>query len=130
VNPAAGSRPWDAWLQACLAKSEGKVRYRGEDIDSMSGAEARRVKLNLQMIFQILSLPESQDGGQGHSTGGPRVHGLVSGAELGEYVDGVMLRVGLDPDLKSRYPHQFFRRTAATDWNCKGLGRKTGIHRL
>jgi oligopeptide/dipeptide ABC transporter ATP-binding protein len=84
------------------------VRYRGGDVDSMSGAEARRVKLNLQMIFQdpFASLNPRMEVKDilGEA---PRVHGLTSGTELADYVDDVMLRVGLDPDLKNRYPHQF-----------------------
>jgi peptide/nickel transport system ATP-binding protein len=38
---------------------------------------------------------------------GPRVHGLVPARDLGPYVDDLMRRVGLDPELKRRYPHQF-----------------------
>ena len=37
----------------------------------------------------------------------PRVHGLVSKADLSDYVDETMRKVGLDPSLKRRYAHQF-----------------------
>jgi len=37
----------------------------------------------------------------------PVFHGLVKSAELDDYVDDMMLRVGLDPTFKRRYPHQF-----------------------
>jgi peptide/nickel transport system ATP-binding protein len=37
----------------------------------------------------------------------PRVHGLVTASEIEEYVDDIMLRVGLDTSYKRRYPHQF-----------------------
>src|SRR3546814_9359736 len=37
----------------------------------------------------------------------PRVHGLVSRREVADYVAETMLRVGLDPDFRRRYPHQF-----------------------
>ena len=35
------------------------------------------------------------------------VHGIVSKGELEDYVESVMLRVGLDPSYIKRYPHQF-----------------------
>ena len=37
----------------------------------------------------------------------PQVHGLVSKSEAEAHVDDIMLRVGLDPSFKRRYPHQF-----------------------
>jgi peptide/nickel transport system ATP-binding protein len=35
------------------------------------------------------------------------VHGLVPAAGIDDYLDDVMLKVGLDPSYKRRYPHQF-----------------------
>ena len=37
----------------------------------------------------------------------PLVHGLISRSERDGYLDDLMLRVGLDPEFKNRYPHQF-----------------------
>ncbi len=37
----------------------------------------------------------------------PVVHGLVKKEELDAYLDGLLLRCGLDPSYKPRYPHQF-----------------------
>jgi peptide/nickel transport system ATP-binding protein len=37
----------------------------------------------------------------------PVVHGIVAKAEVERYVDTLLLRVGLDPGYRSRYPHQF-----------------------
>jgi peptide/nickel transport system ATP-binding protein len=36
----------------------------------------------------------------------PRVHGLVTKAELAGTVDAMLARVGLDPAFRDRYPHQ------------------------
>ena len=37
----------------------------------------------------------------------PLVHGLVPRAELAGYVADLLTRVGLDPELRRRFPHQF-----------------------
>jgi peptide/nickel transport system ATP-binding protein len=34
-------------------------------------------------------------------------HGLVDAKEIDDYVDDMMVRVGLDPSYRRRYPHQF-----------------------
>ena len=36
-----------------------------------------------------------------------KYHGLVQMNEYSDYVEEMLLRVGLDPDFKRRYPHQF-----------------------
>ncbi|MCC6468067.1 MAG: ABC transporter ATP-binding protein [Alphaproteobacteria bacterium] len=91
-----------------LAPSEGSVRFRGEDIATMSERRRREAALAVQMIFQdpFASLNPRMTVAEiiGEA---PRVHGLVSAAEQARYVDEIMQRVGLDPSLKRRYPHQF-----------------------
>ncbi len=88
--------------------SDGRVRYRGKDMESLSSADAKRAALAVQMIFQdpFASLNPrlrvSEIIGEA-----PRVHGIVSAAETDRYVDDVMRRVGLDPSYRRRYPHQF-----------------------
>ncbi len=37
----------------------------------------------------------------------PLVHGLISAAQQQDYVEAMLLRVGLDPSHCTRYPHQF-----------------------
>jgi len=91
-----------------LETSEGSRHYRGQAIDALTGTEARRVKLNLQMIFQdpFASLnPRMQV--KDILGEAPLVHRLISRAEREAYLDDLMLRVGLDPEFKNRYPHQF-----------------------
>ena len=75
--------------------TEGRVRFEGP-------------KRAIQMIFQdpFASLnPRMRV--QEIVGEAPRVHGLVPARALGGYVDDIMRRVGLDPALKRRYPHQF-----------------------
>tara|TARA_R110002126_G_scaffold10375_13_gene47263 strand:- start:754 stop:1398 length:645 start_codon:yes stop_codon:yes gene_type:complete len=37
----------------------------------------------------------------------PVMHGIIKSAEMEDYVCDVMQRVGLDPEYRRRYPHQF-----------------------
>lgn len=90
------------------AASSGRVLWRGRDIDSLSGAERREAVLKIQMIFQDpMSSLNPRMRVRDIVGEAPRVHGLVSGSEVADYVDRMLLRVGLDPSYKSRYPHQF-----------------------
>ncbi|MCC4246312.1 ABC transporter ATP-binding protein [Stappia indica] len=90
------------------APSAGRVLWRGRDVDSLSGAERREAVLKIQMIFQDpMSSLNPRMRVRDIVGEAPRVHGLVSGGEVSDYVDRMLLRVGLDPSYKSRYPHQF-----------------------
>ncbi|GAB4464650.1 MAG: ATP-binding cassette domain-containing protein [Burkholderiaceae bacterium] len=85
------------------APSDGEVRYRGAALRVARGAPPP-----IQMIFQdpFASLNPRmrvQDiiGEAAH------VHGLVGKAKVADYVAELLVRVGLDPAFRRRYPHQF-----------------------
>jgi peptide/nickel transport system ATP-binding protein len=90
-----------------LSPSDGVVLYRGQDVAGISSAEEKQVALKVQMIFQdpLASLnPRMRV--RDIIGEAPRVHGLVKATEMEDYVDDIMLRVGLDLSFKRRYPHQ------------------------
>lgn len=88
--------------------TEGQVFYEGKDIATMSPEEKRAATLAIQMIFQDPFASLNQRMRVEDIIGeAPLVHGLVSKAEQSDYVDEIMTKVGLDPSLKRRYPHQF-----------------------
>ena len=88
--------------------TSGTVEFRGRPVGRMSRSERADYTLKVQMIFQdpYASLSPRQRVGRiiGEA---PEVHGIWSRDEAGDRLDEVMLRVGLDPALKRRYPHQF-----------------------
>ncbi|HEX2112849.1 MAG TPA: ABC transporter ATP-binding protein [Alphaproteobacteria bacterium] len=91
-----------------LEPSDGQILYRGRDLASLSGDEARAAALAVQMIFQDPFASLNPRMRVKDIIGeAPRYHGLVSRAEVDRYVDDTMRRVGLDPGYKRRYPHQF-----------------------
>ncbi|MFQ5764605.1 MAG: ABC transporter ATP-binding protein [Rhodospirillales bacterium] len=91
-----------------LAPSEGSILYRGDDVAAMPSDAAKNVALRIQMIFQdpFASLNPRMRVREiiGEA---PQVHGLVRGEEVDDCVEEMLLRVGLDPSFKRRYPHQF-----------------------
>ncbi|AEV34953.1 Dipeptide transport ATP-binding protein DppF [Pseudovibrio sp. FO-BEG1] len=88
--------------------SDGTVHFHGDNVKQLSGADAKNAQLKVQMIFQDpMSSLNPRKRVSDIIGEAPRVHGLVSKAELSDYVDQMLLRVGLDPDFKTRYSHQF-----------------------
>jgi peptide/nickel transport system ATP-binding protein len=91
-----------------LPPSEGRVRFKGVLRPDMSGAEAKAAALAVQMIFQDpMSSLNPRKRVRDIIGEAPRVHNLVAAAELDDFLDDVMTKVGLDPSYKRRYPHQF-----------------------
>jgi peptide/nickel transport system ATP-binding protein len=90
------------------APSDGVVKFRGRDISKLTGAEATDVALKVQMIFQDpMSSLNPRMRVQDIIGEAPVVHGVVKRAEMADYVEETMNRVGLDPSYARRYPHQF-----------------------
>ena len=91
-----------------LAPSEGAILYRGSDVASLSQDQAKTVALKVQMIFQDPFASLNPRMRVRDIIGeAPRVHGMVRGDQVDEWVEETMLRVGLDPAFKRRFPHQF-----------------------
>ena len=91
-----------------LEQSEGSMRFRGQDIATMNAQEHAAYKLAVQMIFQdpyaSLNPRMRVEDIVGEA---PLAHGLIARAEYSAYVEQMLLRVGLDPRYKKRFPHQF-----------------------
>lgn len=91
-----------------LQPTAGQVFYKNQNVNTLDAKQRKAYELSVQMIFQdpFASL-------------NPRmrvldcigeaavVHGLVSKAGQEAFVVDLMLKVGLDPATRLRYPHQF-----------------------
>jgi oligopeptide/dipeptide ABC transporter ATP-binding protein len=85
----------------------GSIRLGRQQLTSLNGAELRRLRPKLQMVFQdpLGSLNPRMTVGQ--AVAEPlRLHGLASGGEVLAQVAGLFERVGLSADHLRRYPHQ------------------------
>ena len=89
-------------------QSGGDRFWRGKNVATMTASEARAMQLEVQMIFQdpyaSLNPRFRVEDIIGEA---PVVHGFVAARDKSAYVAEVMQRVGLDPSLSRRFPHQF-----------------------
>jgi len=91
-----------------LALSAGERYWRGQRLGGQSPAEARRQQLKLQMIFQDPYASLNPRMRVIDIVGeAPVAHGLIAATKRRDYVAAMLDRVGLDPGLMRRYPHQF-----------------------
>jgi len=86
----------------------GEVRYKGKDIFKTEKHELRRLRRELQIIFQdpFSSLNPRLNVGEivGESL---EIHGVASGKEKQERVEYILEVCGLAPHHHRRYPHEF-----------------------
>jgi oligopeptide transport system ATP-binding protein len=91
-----------------IEPTSGEVWFRGENVLGFSAERMRRTRRDMQMVFQ-----------DPYSSLNPRmrvaaiveeplaIHRIGTKAERQARVDDLLARVGLDPALKTRYPHEF-----------------------
>lgn len=86
----------------------GEVWFKGEDIAHLRGERLRRMRRDMQMIFQDPYASLNPRMTVGNIIGEPlEVHGLAKGKEKQERVQELLEVVGLNPYFVNRYPHEF-----------------------
>ncbi len=92
-----------------LISSQGKIGFIGKDIDEYSFKDMRPLRSDMQVVFQDpfgslsprMSIAEIV-------AEGLRIHKPhLSGDELDQTVINALEEVGLDPEARHRYPHEF-----------------------
>jgi peptide/nickel transport system ATP-binding protein len=87
--------------------SAGAVLIHGTDRSRLDRTERRRARLAVQMVFQSAFSSLNPRLTARETVGeAPRVHGITASGKLDGFVNDILLRVGLDPALSGRYPHQ------------------------
>ena len=88
--------------------TSGEVIFNGMDLGKMNARALRKIRPQIQMIFQdpYSSLSPRMTVGEiiGEAV---RQHHIVSKEEYKEYIFDVMRRCGLQPQYFERYPHEF-----------------------
>jgi oligopeptide/dipeptide ABC transporter ATP-binding protein len=91
-----------------LAPTSGRIEYLGEDVTGVSGARWRKLRTEMQMVFQdpYGSLNPRQT--VGAIVGAPfEIQGIKPEGGVKQEVQGLLERVGLNPEHYNRYPHEF-----------------------
>ena len=92
-----------------IQKSEGEIRLNNENLQGLSNRKLRPYRSHMQIVFQdpfsSLSPRLSVDAIIGE---GIKIHKLAKNKEeLDNLVQGALKEVGLDPESRNRYPHEF-----------------------
>lgn len=91
-----------------LEKTDGSVIYKGEDINELSKKELRKLRTDMQIIFQDPYSSLNPRMTLGESIGEAAIHhGLVSKGESRDLVLETMRICGLSDYQIDRYPHEF-----------------------
>ncbi len=88
--------------------TEGEVYFQGKDLTKLRGEELRKMRRNMQMIFQDPYASLNPRMTVGDIIGEPlEVHNIAKGKEKKERVQELLQIVGLNPYFVNRYPHEF-----------------------
>ncbi len=95
-------------LVRLIEPTRGEIRFQGRDLASASGPELRKMRRDVQMIFQdpFSSLDPRSHVGDSISEG-LKVHGIGDTDEQQLRVQEMLEMVGLRKSHASRFPHEF-----------------------
>ncbi|MCL4394675.1 MAG: dipeptide ABC transporter ATP-binding protein [Chloroflexi bacterium] len=95
-------------LLQLYAPTAGEVFFRGKDLTKLHGEELRKMRRNMQMIFQDPYASLNPRMTVGDIIGEPlEVHDIAKGKEKKQRVQDLLQTVGLNPYFVNRYPHEF-----------------------
>ncbi|MDR3279311.1 MAG: dipeptide ABC transporter ATP-binding protein [Synergistaceae bacterium] len=91
-----------------IKPTSGDVKLMGEDVGRLARDDNASLRRRMQIIFQdpYGSLNPKMTA-QDIIGEAPRYHGVVSRRETAAYVCDMMERVGLRPESRAKYPHEF-----------------------
>ncbi len=86
----------------------GRVIYKGQSVFDQPASEMRRLRREMQIIFQDPAGSLNPRMRVASIVGEPlEVHGLAKGEELRDRVENLLVRCGLWKSAADRYPHEF-----------------------
>ncbi|GAB4515785.1 MAG: dipeptide ABC transporter ATP-binding protein [Anaerolineae bacterium] len=86
----------------------GSVEFEGQELTTMKGEDLRKMRRQMQIIFQDPFASLNPRMTVGNIVAEPlQVHNVMRGRERQEYIANLLERVGLNPYYINRYPHEF-----------------------
>ncbi|MBD8494077.1 ABC transporter ATP-binding protein [Pseudomonas syringae] len=91
-----------------LLSSEGAIRFQGQPLQGLSQQQVRPLRRQMQVVFQDPFGSLSPRMSVSEIVGeGLRIHGMGTVAEQEQAIIEALTEVGLDPQTRHRYPHEF-----------------------
>ena len=91
-----------------LLASKGTICFKGHELHSLDRQQVRPLRRQMQVVFQDPFGSLSPRMSVGQIVGeGLRIHGIGTPEEQQEAIMAVLREVGLDPETRHRYPHEF-----------------------
>lgn len=91
-----------------LLSSTGEIRFREQALEKMSQAAVRPLRRQMQVVFQDPFGSLSPRMSVGQIVGeGLSIHKMGSETEQAQAIIDALVEVGLDPESRHRYPHEF-----------------------
>ncbi len=88
-----------------VREAEGEIRLDGNLVSGLVSREARRVRRDIQYVYQDAAASLDPWWSIGRTLAEPLiVHGMKDRAD--ERIDWILTTVGLDPEMRKRYPHE------------------------
>jgi peptide/nickel transport system ATP-binding protein len=96
-------------IMRLLDANSGSVKLDGKEIIDLTGQQMRDMRRHIQMIFQDPFASLNPRIEVGDAVAEPLLaHGIASGKrDARDQVAELMIKVGLQPDMASRFPHEF-----------------------
>ena len=91
-----------------LEPTAGTIEFEGRDVTKAKGAELRQLRREVQMVFQDPYGSLNPRHPVGAIIAAPfEIQGITPPGGVRKAVQGLMERVGLNPEHYNRYPHEF-----------------------
>ena len=95
-------------LLRLIEPTSGEVSFQGTDVCALDRESMRKLRREMQIIFQDPYASLNPRMTVGSIVGEPlTIHGIAKGKEKEEQVASLLHRVGLRPEHIRRYPHEF-----------------------
>ena len=91
-----------------LIASQGQIRFEGQDLQGMDANQVRPLRRQMQVVFQDPFGSLSPRMSVADIVGeGLRIHGIGDAESQQAAIIAALQEVGLDPETRHRYPHEF-----------------------
>jgi oligopeptide/dipeptide ABC transporter ATP-binding protein len=95
-------------LLRLIEPTAGEVRFDGQDVTHANRVALRRARRHMQIVFQDPHSSLNPRRTVGEIVARPLViHGEATRREAAQKAGELLSLVGLDPDMRGRYPHEF-----------------------